>query len=259
MQNTPSKLILPAQFRFAFIVSALLSLLAVTATAETPGAVKAGDAALGTIDFKAFETPEFCGASCHTDFYQQWKQAMMSQAYTHHWDEIEYFKLAVPHADKDPMVAGVKAGCNGCHAPLAFLAGDVPPAKPEANSRANESVSCDLCHSLTGFEGDTPFNFNWIAEPGEVKFGPRETVDSPAHKGKQSDFLASAEFCGTCHNEKDPYGIWVKSTHLEWKEGPYAAQRSNMSSVPYDESARHDGEHGSHLSGCSSAPISRRA
>ncbi|MCK7517300.1 MAG: hypothetical protein MZV64_06030 [Ignavibacteriales bacterium] len=46
-------------------------------------------------------TPEFCGTSCHTDFYQQWKQAMMSQAYTHHWDEIEYFKLAVPHAEKD--------------------------------------------------------------------------------------------------------------------------------------------------------------
>ncbi len=224
MQNTPSKLILPAQFRFAFIVSALLSVLAVTATAETPGAVKAGDAALGTIDYKAFETPEFCGASCHTDFYQQWKQAMMSQAYTHHWDEIEYFKLAVPHADKDPIVAGVKAGCNGCHAPLAFLAGDVPPAKPEANSRANESVSCDLCHSISGFEGDTPYNFNWIAEPGDVKFGPRESVDSPAHRGKQSDFLASAEFCGTCHNEKDPYGIWVKSTHLEWKAGPYAAQ-----------------------------------
>ena len=55
---------------------------------------------------------------------------MMSQAYTHHWDEIEYFKLAVPHAEKDPKVAGVKAGCNGCHAPMAFLAGDVPPPKP---------------------------------------------------------------------------------------------------------------------------------
>ena len=41
---------------------------------------------------------------------------------------------------------------------------------------------------------------------------------------KKSEFLGSAEFCGTCHNEKDPYGIWVKSTHLEWKEGPYSKQ-----------------------------------
>jgi hypothetical protein len=36
-------------------------------------------------------------------------------------------------------------------------------------------------------------------------------------------FLGSAEFCGTCHNEKDPWGLWVKATHLEWKESPQAA------------------------------------
>ena len=60
----------------------------------------------------------------------------MSQAYTHHWDEIEYFKLAVPHAEKDSVVAGVKAGCNGCHAPIAFLAGDVPPLTPGTISAA---------------------------------------------------------------------------------------------------------------------------
>lgn len=191
--------------------------------AHTQGG-KAGDAALGTIPYEKFETPEYCGASCHVDFYQQWRQAMMSQAYTHHWDEIEYFKLAVPHAEKDTIVAGVKAGCNGCHSPLAFHAGDIPPQRPEAKTRANESVSCDLCHTVTGFEGDTPFNFNFISSPGEVKYGPRPTVESPAHKGSQSEFLASADFCGCCHNEKDPYGIWVKSTHLEWKEGPYAAQ-----------------------------------
>jgi hypothetical protein len=187
-------------------------------------AQKAGDQALGTRKYEDFQTPKFCGTSCHTDIFQQWTQAMMSQAYTHHWDEIEYFKLAVPHAEKDSIVAGVKAGCNGCHAPIAFLAGDVPPPLPSKNSRANESVACDLCHTITGFAGDTPYNFNWISEPGKTKFGPREGKNSPEHSLMKSDFLASADFCGTCHNEKDPYGIWVKSTHLEWKDGPYAKQ-----------------------------------
>ena len=133
----------------------------------------AGDAALGTRTYDKYETPGFCGTSCHTDIYRQWKQSMMSQAYTHHWDEIEYFKLAVPHAEKDAMVAGVKAGCNGCHAPLAFLAGDVPPPLPAENSRANESVSCEVCHTVTGFEGDTPFNFNWISQPGQCQVRSR--------------------------------------------------------------------------------------
>ena len=185
---------------------------------------KAGAEALGSQSYDKYEKPEFCGTSCHTDIYQQWKQAMMSQAYTHEWDEIEYFKLAVAHAEKDEKVAEVKAGCNGCHAPIAFLAGDVPPPKPEMNSRANESVSCDLCHTITGFKGDTPHNFNFISSPGNVKYGPRATGESPEHEIQKSEFIQTAEFCGTCHNEMSPYGVWVKSTHLEWKEGPYSKQ-----------------------------------
>jgi len=186
--------------------------------------IKTGDHALGTKKYEDFSKANLCGSACHNDIFQQWKQAMMSQAYTHHWDEIEYFKLAVPHAEKDPIVAEVKAGCNGCHTPIAFLAGDVPPPLPEKMSMANESVNCDVCHTVTGYEGDTPYNFNFISSPGNIKYGPRENVESPEHEVRKSEFLGTAEFCGTCHNEKSPYGTWVKSTHLEWKEGPYSKQ-----------------------------------
>jgi len=177
---------------------------------------------LGTLKYADFKKPEFCGSSCHKDFYQQWKQSMMSQSYTHQWDEIEYFELAVPHAEKDQKVAEVKAGCNGCHAPISFVAGDVPPPRPEKNSRANEGVSCDVCHSITGFEGDTPFNFNYIMNPGKTKYATRKGgVESPVHQIEVKEFMKTGDFCGICHNEKDPYGIWVKSTHLEWKASPY--------------------------------------
>lgn len=185
-------------------------------------AINYSQSALGSLKYDDFKTPEFCGTSCHTDFYQQWKQAMMSQAYTHEWDEIEYFKLAVPHAEKDEKVAEVKAGCNGCHAPISYLSGDVPPPLPSKNSRANESVSCEVCHSITGFQGEVPFNFNYIMKPGREKFTVRKgDIQSPAHEIVASPLHKSGDFCGICHNEKSPYGIWVKSTHLEWKEGPY--------------------------------------
>ncbi len=183
----------------------------------------AGDEALGSRKYQEYEKPEAC-KSCHNNIYEQWTQAMMSQAYTHHWDEIEYFKLAVPHAEKDEMVAGVKAGCNGCHAPISFLVGDVPPPKPEENSRANESVSCDFCHTVSGFKGEVPFNYNYISTPGRLKFGPKPGLKSPHHDTQESEFIKSPEFCATCHNEKSPYGVWVKSTYLEWKEGPYSKQ-----------------------------------
>ncbi len=185
---------------------------------------KAGDEALGTRNYSDYEKPAFCGTSCHVDYYRQWQQEMHSQAYTHHWDEIEYFKLAVPQADKDPVVAGVKAGCNGCHSPMAFLSNDTPPPTPDKGQRVNESVSCDICHTASGYVGDPPHNFNFISQPGKVKYGPRGGVTSPEHEIRASEFHRSAEFCGTCHNEMSPYGVWVKATHLEWKEGPYAAE-----------------------------------
>ncbi|MGK9367969.1 multiheme c-type cytochrome [Melioribacter sp. Ez-97] len=178
----------------------------------------------GKFSYKDFKKPEFC-RSCHNDFYQQWKQAMMSRAYTHEWDEIEYFKLAVPHAEKDEKVAEVKAGCNGCHSPIAYVTGDTPPPLPKENSRANESVSCDVCHSIKGYSGDVPYNFNYIIDPGKTKFTSRKnSVDSPVHEIVVTELHKSGDFCGICHNEKSPYGVWVKSTHLEWKEGPYAKE-----------------------------------
>lgn len=197
----------------------LLTSIIFLGTAVILAAGAAGDAALGTQPYENFEPDEVC-AECHIDIARQHEQNLMSQSFTHHWDEIEYYELALPHAERVAKVAGVKAGCNGCHAPLAFLAGDIPPKRPAEGTRANEGVSCDLCHSITGFEGDVPFNFNFIVDPGETKQGVRTGTESPHHQIKVNPFMATAEYCGTCHNEKDPWGQWVKATHLEWQESP---------------------------------------
>jgi hypothetical protein len=178
----------------------------------------------GAFKYKEFESARKC-RTCHTAFYEQWSQAMMSQAYTHHWDEIEYFDLAVAHAEKVPELKDVVDGCNGCHSPLAFMNGEMPPARPSENTMANESVSCEVCHLIQGTTTDPPFNFSYIIQPGQTKYSSRENyVESPAHKMVVSPFHKTTEFCGICHNEKNPFGVWVKSTQLEWKEGPYAAE-----------------------------------
>ena len=196
---------------------AAIAVAALIADAGSP----AGDAALGTQSYDVFETDEVC-AECHVDIARQHEQAMMSQSFTHHWDEIEYFELALPHAGKVDKVAGVKAGCNGCHAPLAFLAGDIPPKRPAEGTRANEGVSCALCHAITGHDGEVPFNFNFTVDPTSGTQGTRSGVESPGHEIVVNPYIGTAEFCGTCHNEKDPWGLWVKATHLEWKESPQA-------------------------------------
>ncbi len=159
---------------------------------------------------------------CHPEFYEQWSQSMMSQSYTHHWDEIEYFDLAVAHAKANPEIKDVIDGCNGCHSPIAFMGGPLPPPRPDENSMANESVSCEVCHLIKASQTDPPFNFSYLIEPGAAKYSSRATLsESASHEIVQNDFFKTTEFCGNCHNEQNPFGIWVKSTQLEWLESPY--------------------------------------
>ncbi len=251
---------------FPLLVSSSLFILAALPAPQD----YAGDELLGKYKYEQFKKPDRCG-QCHVEIYQQWKQGMHGQAYSHHWDEIEYFELAVPHAEKDPKVVAVQAGCNGCHAPISFMAGDVPPPHVSENSRANESVSCIVCHSISGMKGDTPFNFSYIIRPGNTFHGPRGVGTSPEHEIQQSDFFKTAELCGTCHNEKSPYGVWVKSTHLEWKEGPWAAegvqcQVCHMPPAPMSiakmgnryEDVRQHMNHGAHDTGKLSGAIEMR-
>ncbi len=192
----------------------------------------------GKYSYNEFESAKKCRA-CHPGIYEQWTQSMMAQAFTHHWDEIEYFDLAVEHAKKVPEFADAVDGCNGCHSPLAYMEGKFPPPRPEKGTMANESVSCEVCHLIQGSTLEIPYNFSYIIEPGNTKHSSRgEGNDSPAHKIVANDFFKTTEFCGTCHNEKSPFGIWVKSTQLEWKEGPYAqegvrCQDCHMPKAPY--------------------------
>jgi len=87
---------------------------------------------------------------------------------------------------------------------------------------ANESVSCEVCHLIQSAQTDPPVNFSYYIEPGMTKYAVREpAVKSPAHKIVTNEFFKTTEFCGNCHNEKNQFDIWVKSTQLEWKEGPY--------------------------------------
>ncbi|OAG28397.1 multiheme c-type cytochrome [Thermodesulfatator autotrophicus] len=198
--------------RVLLIVASFLLLVSQTMAAEM-GKFKYGD----------FKKPQKCGA-CHREIYKEWQESLMAKSFTHEWDQVEYFKLALPHALKEPKVAGVKGGCIACHAPLAFLTGDIPPKTAEAGTRANEGVSCEICHNITGSTEKEPFNFSYTIEPGRVKQGPRADAKPKGHKVAQSDFLRSAEFCATCHDEASPYGAWVKETYREWKAGPYAKE-----------------------------------
>jgi hypothetical protein len=233
------------------LVASVAGLLSVS---FIPGILKSIQEDLkGKYPFKEFESASKC-RTCHPAIYEMWSQSMMSQAYTHHWDEIEYFDLAVAHADAVPEMREAVDGCNGCHSPLAFMNGKFPPPRPSEKSMANESVSCEVCHLIQASQSDPSFNFSYLIQPGTTKYAGRgPSVESPAHKIVTKDVYRTTEYCGICHNEKNPSGIWVKSTQLEWKEGPYYAQGvmchdchmprapflNSLMAKPYDDARLH--------------------
>lgn len=209
----------PVLIAIVLVIILLISFSAISLRSGLPQ-----ESLKGKYSYKEFEVAKKC-RTCHQGIYEQWSQAMMSQAYTHPWDEIEYFDLAVPHAAVVPALKDVVDGCNGCHTPMAFMNGKFPPPRPSEKSMANESVSCEVCHLIQAIQSDPPHNFSYLIVPGITKYAARTpTTESPAHKIVTKDIFKTTEFCGNCHNEKNPFGIWVKSTQLEWKEGPYSAQ-----------------------------------
>lgn len=228
-------------------------ILVIFLTAFSVRSVSQQEELKGKYAYKDFESAKKC-RTCHPGIYEQWSQAMMSQAYTHEWDEIEYFDLAVAHVAANPALKDVVDGCNGCHTPIAFMGGELPPPRPSAKSMANESVSCEVCHLIQAIQADPPHNYSYLIEPGMTKYAARTPdTESPAHKIVTKDIFKTTEFCGNCHNEKNPFGIWVKSTQLEWKEGPYASQgvlchdchmprapfQNALMAKPYDNSRLH--------------------
>lgn len=82
-------------------------------------------------------------------------------------------------------------------------------------------VTCDFCHTVTGYTGDMPGNGNFISKPSEErKLGPFLHEYNWHHV--YGRLQTKSEFCGICHNAANRHGLEVKSTFTEWKRSHYA-------------------------------------
>ena len=188
--------------------------------------------------YKYWENPRVC-SGCHWDKYSDWSRSQMSRSYTGDFFQAQFFKSALRDGVQDPDVKGVHEGCFGCHSPSAYLSGDIPaPPAVRADNfwdqrsgdryMAERGVFCDFCHTIEGYEGYSkgrePFlhNYQSAATPEvDPKRADLEFPWSPYHETELSELHEEAEFCGICHNELNPHGLWIKATHLEYLKGPY--------------------------------------
>ncbi|MBM4028075.1 MAG: hypothetical protein FJ280_22175 [Planctomycetes bacterium] len=96
---------------------------------------------------------------------------------------------------------------------------------PAPKHGADRGVFCDFCHSIRSIANRQPFNHNYMPDAGPGRNKKRADLEfpwSPYHGTQVSELHEGADLCGICHNEKNPFGVWVKATQIEWSDTVYA-------------------------------------
>lgn len=185
--------------------------------------------------------------SCHSktgderaEPYKNWQGGMMSQA-----SRDPVYLAAQTIANQD--IPGVGEYCIRCHSASGWFEGrSTNPDGSGLLEHDKNGVACTICHRLVdplSDEGkrlvETPApgygNGMMVMTDNDTLFGPYS--NSPpvmTHKTVKSDFLASSEFCGTCHDVSNPlaandikidppasYGI-IERTYSEWLLSDYS-------------------------------------
>ncbi len=164
----------------------------------------------GDLAFPDFTDADTC-ASCHgggisgdTSFLPSdtWAGTMMANAAR---DPVFFAALAIANQDKP----GVGTYCLRCHSPTAFVSGHATPPDGSAfDAIDRQGIGCDTCHRATRSVGaDAPYilsDAQLVFTEDTSKHGPYEDTMSPAHGSVVEQSLASAHFCGQCHQVTNP-------------------------------------------------------
>ena len=159
---------------------------------------------------------------CHGKIHEQYEQSMHAKAFDNPVFKAQYFREVVPLVSKNPQLVEEAKGCIGCHAPIAYLKSREHVISEAQVDRDMAGVTCDFCHTLSGYSGQRPGNYNYISTPGTTKLGPFEFESNWHHV--YSQFHTQSEFCAVCHNAVNHHGLEIKATYTEWKESKYAEE-----------------------------------
>lgn len=197
------------------------------------------------IEFAKVQQCRMCHAKTKNgdaDPFFSWQGGMMSQAVR---DPV--FRASLTIANQD--VEGIGEFCWRCHAPRGWLEGRSTPADgSQLNAEDSHGVSCDVCHRLIDpladeakqLIKDVPPGYGnamMVADPSNTVRGPyADSKGAMPHLTKQSEYHASGNLCGVCHDISNPlYAKDVKTqppysfghverTYSEWLLSDYSKQ-----------------------------------
>jgi len=204
----------------------------------------------GFVDARQIANSTFC-SSCHEEIFKEWKASIHSQAAS----DRAYMTNVSLLADKKGISA--TRYCEGCHAPVALLSGELSPSGQHggvANTLANmEGVSCMGCHGIVkavhlkgvaSYEfrpadeylfSDTDNHLASIVTNFLIRIHPEEHRLTMA-----PEILSSPTLCATCHAQfmdkdmnnwgwvkmQDEYSAWLNSHYSASTNQTFSRQTS---------------------------------
>jgi len=165
---------------------------------------------------QVFTVSKQCKEKCHEQNYKEWATSMHAYAWTDPLFQKSYHKASEESGGKSDRF------CIKCHAPVAYVADEVPPIDGSNMSDiAKNGNQCDICHIISQIN-EPVGNASFDIEPGQDKRGPRKNGQTKNHKIKYSEMHTQSIFCASCHELRHPEtGVSLISTYSEWLESPY--------------------------------------
>jgi tetratricopeptide (TPR) repeat protein len=186
------------------------------------------------IDPKTFPTAQYCG-HCHQEAQHQWRQSAHSNSNRAPW------YLRNVNLLNDSKGVEYSRHCEGCHDPIALVAGNLTQGSTKRRPFDADGVTCMVCHSIQ--KGDTRGTGSYVLgvpavlvdENGNAITRPVSDGEILAHLDRHSaavmkPFYKTSEFCASCHKAALPRQLndykWQRAIFLydEWQNSSFARQ-----------------------------------
>ena len=159
---------------------------------------------------------------CHGTIFDEHMASQHEQSVSNPVFQAQYFTELLPQVAGNPALLEEAKLCIACHAPIAYQQGKAPVIRKDEIDPTWAGVTCDFCHTMTGFSAPAPGNGNFIGAPATKKLGPFRREEDWHHA--YSKFQTLSEACAVCHNAVNHRGLEIKSTYTEWKNSRYARE-----------------------------------
>jgi Tfp pilus assembly protein PilF len=183
---------------------------------------------------KSFYTAEYCG-HCHHESHAQWRQSAHSNA-----NRVPYYLRNVGLLNDEKGIE-FSRHCEGCHDPIALVAGALTQGAPKKRPYDQDGVTCSVCHSIQSVDtrgtGSYVMGVPAVLVDEEGKPITRQVSDGEilAHLDRHSqavmrDLYKTPEFCSSCHKAALPRTLndykWQRAISLydEWQSSSFAKQ-----------------------------------